>query len=173
MASLVCCGFSFIFLFLFFAILVLSFFLFESDFMVQVVYVCLEGIGVRSGVGEGVNTDTSASFAPRIAISLQEQFDTGSQAVSRSTTTSVLRADVSFITDDDVGQAVEVFSLQLRCRRGRVSVTRSPRQAIGNSPPSKSLRERQTPHWHAACASRARPRSSPTSKANRLQDQVY
>jgi hypothetical protein len=44
---------------------------------------------------------------------LQEQFDTGCQAVSRSAAASVLRANVSFIADDDVGQTVEVFSFQL------------------------------------------------------------
>jgi hypothetical protein len=72
-----------------------------------------EETGLRSGVGERVDTDASASFTPRVAISLQEQFDTGCQAVSRSAAASVLRANVSFIADDDVGQTVEVFSFQL------------------------------------------------------------
>jgi hypothetical protein len=106
------CIFFFIFNFLF-GYDICALFLFESDFIVWVVYVRFEGTGWQSGVGKRVDADASASFTPRVAISLQEQFDTGCQTVSRSAAASVLRANVSFIADDDVSQTVEVLSFQL------------------------------------------------------------
>ena len=108
---------SFVLFFLSFALFCFSFplrcmyFLFLFNFILSIrVYMRFR---YRSRVGQSVNADAAAAFAPGVAVALQEHFDTGGQSMSRGTPTGVLSTNMTLVAHHNVGESVKVLPLQL------------------------------------------------------------